>query len=133
MLGKVTIIKTIAISKLVLLFSSLPTPRPETMMKVNNILFKFLWNGTNDKIKRTKICQEYQNGVIKMIDVDIFVALADNIDNTFWSHVLPAWAKFSECYVYKSEGVMSESIWCNDVLKYKFSIKKSWRLRGLFL
>ena len=28
----------------------------------------------NDKIRRTKICQSYQNDGIKMIDVDIFVA-----------------------------------------------------------
>ena len=74
LIGRVTVIKALAISKLVHLFSSLPTPRSETMAKIKQMLFKFIWNGKNDKIRRTKICQSYENDGIKMVDVDLFVA-----------------------------------------------------------
>ena len=176
-LGRVTINKALAISQLVHLFSSLPTPRLETMSKIKRMLFKFLWNDKNDKIRRTKICQPYQSEGVKMVDVDIFVAslkcswikrlqynssdetkwvawsrrslhqhgdnlswygatmlrkLANKTCNSFWADVLNAWAKFTEYYVHKSESITNEAIWCNDILKYNYSMNRNWRSEGLF-
>ena len=74
LIGKITIIKTLALAKLVHLFTSLPTPGVEVMKKIKNILYGFLWNNKNDKIRRTKICQSYQNDGLKMVDLDCFVA-----------------------------------------------------------
>ena len=44
-LGRVTVIKTLAISKFVQLFTTLPTPRHENMTKIKRMLFDFLWAG----------------------------------------------------------------------------------------
>ena len=44
--GKVTIIKSFLIPKFVYVCSVLPTPK-ELVKELNQLLFKFLWNGTN--------------------------------------------------------------------------------------
>ena len=45
---------------------------------------------------------------------------------------MQAWAKFADCFEHKPESILSEVIWCNDLLKYKCTIRKSWRSKGLF-
>ena len=49
--GKVTIIKTYGISKLVYLASLIPNPPIYITNKLNNLIFDFMWNGKGDKIK----------------------------------------------------------------------------------
>ena len=176
LIGKITVIKSLAISKLVHLFISLPTPSTEMMKKLKRIVYTFLWNGKNDKIRRTKICQSYSNGGLKMIDLDIFVSslkcswiqriqrtahmqvkwlaltkiflndhaekltlygksminrLATQTENKFWANVLESWAKFTECYENRPEHILSEIIWHNDHLKYKYDEIRQWRTHGL--
>ena len=54
LLGKITIIKTLAVSQIVYILSSLPTP-PDILKTINSILYDFLWDGKCDKIKRTNL------------------------------------------------------------------------------
>ena len=37
--------------------------------QLNQILFKFVWDGKPDKIKRTTICHDYLKGSLKMINI----------------------------------------------------------------
>ena len=39
---------------------------------LNQLLFKFLWNGT-DKVTRVSVINEYEKGGLKMIDLDCLV------------------------------------------------------------
>ena len=54
--GKVTIIKSLIIPKLVYVSSLLPTPK-EVIKELNQLLFKFLWNGV-DKVTRLSAINE---------------------------------------------------------------------------
>ena len=38
----------------------------------NQILFKFVWDGKPDKIKRTTICHDYLESGLKMINIKKF-------------------------------------------------------------
>ena len=66
--GKVQILKTFAVSQLVLPASLLPIPEG-IVEKINSLFFKFLWN-TNDKIQRIKLIKPSSQGGINMIDID---------------------------------------------------------------
>ena len=56
--GKIAVIKTLALSKLNHLFMALPNPSQDILRKIDNMFFKFIWNGKPDKIKRkTLICR----------------------------------------------------------------------------
>ena len=71
--GKITVIKTYLISKLIHIFTALPTPNITFIKKINRKLFNFLWDGKPDKINRTQICQLQHVGGLKMIDIDTFI------------------------------------------------------------
>ena len=66
--GKVTIIKSFLIPKFVYVCSLLPTPK-EIVNKLNQLLFKFLWKGT-DKVTRVSVINDYEKGGLKMIDLE---------------------------------------------------------------
>ena len=70
-LGKITVIKTNLISQCVHLLSTIP--RSESFLKtLNTILYKFLWNGKPDKIRRSTISLSYMQGGMKMINIHNF-------------------------------------------------------------
>ena len=48
-LGKISVIKSLALSKLNHLFVSLPDPDTDTINLLNSMFFDFLWDGKNDK------------------------------------------------------------------------------------
>ena len=68
LLGKITIIKTLTVSFIVYILSSLPTP-PDILKTINSILYDFLWDGNGDKIKRTTMINNYAKGGLKMLDI----------------------------------------------------------------
>ena len=66
--GKITVIKTNVLSQCVHLLSSIQ--RSDSFLKAaNNILYKFLWNGKPDKIRRTIVCSNCMQGGLKMINI----------------------------------------------------------------
>ena len=71
--GKVTIIKSFLIPKFVYVCLVLPTPK-ELVKELNQLLFKFLRNGT-DKVTRVSVINEYEEGGLKMIDLDSMIKL----------------------------------------------------------
>ena len=66
--GKVTIIKSLIIPKFVFI-SWLLTVLKEIVKELNQMIFKFLWKGTN-KVTRLSTINEYENGGLKMIDLE---------------------------------------------------------------
>ena len=73
-MGKITVIKSLAVSQIVYLLSSLPSPQ-KVVHEINSILYDFLWDSKGDKIKRTEIINDYDNkGGLKMIDIQSFHA-----------------------------------------------------------
>ena len=66
-IGKITIIKTLVLSKFIHLFISLLTPT-EYIDAINKLLFDYIWNGKPDKINRQQICKKTSVG-LGMINV----------------------------------------------------------------
>ena len=66
--GKITVLKTNVLSKCIHLLLSIE--RSETFFKATNkVIFNFLWDGKQDKIKRSIMVSEYMSGGMKMIDI----------------------------------------------------------------
>ena len=72
-IGKITVVKTFIVSKLIHLFSSLPSPSDQRLKSIAAIIFNFLWSGKPDKIARKRICQTYTNGGLNMINIEYFI------------------------------------------------------------
>ena len=72
-IGRITVIKSLLISKLVHLFTALPNPSQTEVKRLERILFQFLWAGKRDPVKRAKIVQDFSKGGLRMIDVQSFL------------------------------------------------------------
>ena len=70
--GKITVIKTLVISKIVHIFLALPSPSEKIFVKIEKMLFEFLWDGKPDKIKRSFAKNNIEKGGLGMIDIRLF-------------------------------------------------------------
>ena len=70
LIGKITIIKSLAISKLVFLFTSLPNPDNTFCLK--KTIMKFIWNNKPAKIKHSILINDIKNGGLKLLDPKSF-------------------------------------------------------------
>ena len=68
---KITIIKSLLLSKLVHLFMLLPIT-DKILKEINSILYKFLWGGKADKVNRQDVCKPYIKGGLQMTDIFLF-------------------------------------------------------------
>lgn len=71
--GKITVLKTFAMPKLIYPLTVLHNPDQEIINKIKKLMFNFLWDNKPDKISRDKIIQDYQHGGLKMLDVESFI------------------------------------------------------------
>ena len=68
LLGKISIFKTLAFSKIIhlTLVTSVPT---STIDLLNKIQKEFLWDKKNAEIKNTTLCCDYAGGGLKSVDI----------------------------------------------------------------
>ena len=59
-----------AISKLTFIYNLLDTPKGFTV-KVNNIIFDYIWKYTNSKLKKTTVVENKEGG-LNMLDLTLF-------------------------------------------------------------
>ena len=71
--GKITVIKTLALSKITHLLISLPNPPENIIKEIESMFFKFLWSNSPDKIKRSVIIKQYAAGGLKMVEFRSFM------------------------------------------------------------
>ena len=69
-MGKITVLKTLALSKFNHLFMSVLT-EDRFLDEVNSSFFKFIWNGKPDKVNRKDICRPYLEGGLNTIDIQM--------------------------------------------------------------
>ena len=65
-LGKVTVFKHLALSKINSLILSLPNPSKQIIDELQKMFYQYLWDKKPDKIKRNVITQNYADGGLRM-------------------------------------------------------------------
>ena len=68
-MGRITILKTLIISKPNHLFISLPNPSDEIINTLQKQFFSFIWQSSTDRIKREILMQEYSKGGLNMLNI----------------------------------------------------------------
>ena len=94
LLGKVTVIKTLALPKLIHLLTSLPNLKQSLFNDLNKLFFNFLWDGKPEKIKRNTLIADFEDGGLKMIHLQQFNAhLKISWMKRFFSNLKGGWQK----------------------------------------
>ena len=65
-IGRITVIETLSLPILVQILRVLPNPPVQAMKEIQDIFYKFLWDGKPDKIKRNVIINNYEEGGVKI-------------------------------------------------------------------
>lgn len=73
LIGRITIIKSLALSKFVHLFISLPAPPNELIKELEKMFYKFLWNSGPDRIKRRIIIKNTACAGLRMVELTSFI------------------------------------------------------------
>ena len=71
-IGNVIVIKTLALPILVQSLTVLPNPPESILNDSETVFYQFLWNDKKNKIKRSVIINEYEEGVLKMPNIQSF-------------------------------------------------------------
>ena len=72
-IGKITVIKSLALPKINHLIFSIPNPNENMIKDIESIFFNFLWDKKPDKIKRETVYKDYSEGGLRMINTKIFI------------------------------------------------------------
>ena len=72
--GKITIIKTLGISKLTYLFSNIPDPSLGFLKELEKIFFDFLWSGKYSKLNRECTYKPISEGGLNMLNIYSFLS-----------------------------------------------------------
>ena len=70
-MGKITIIKTLALPKLIHLLTALPNLPESKLNELNILFFQFIWSGTPDPIQLSTIIGDIPQG-LNMINIHYF-------------------------------------------------------------
>ena len=73
LMGKIVVIKSYALPKLIYPLTSLPNPPKETIKRIEKMMYNFIWDGKPDKIKREILTSDYDKGGLRMIDIEKFI------------------------------------------------------------
>ena len=66
--GKITVLKTLVLSKFNHLFASIISPQ-NFWNELNEMVFRHLWDGKPEKINQKRVCQDYLHGGMRMVDI----------------------------------------------------------------
>lgn len=72
-IGRITLVKSLALSQLVSLFLVLPDPPVSFIKDLESMIFVFIWQGNPDKVKRSVLINDIQKGGLKAIHIKSFI------------------------------------------------------------
>ena len=74
LIGKVTVIKSLAIPKLVYIMTVLPSPPLHIVTRINRMLKNFLWGDKPPRIQTSQLEQDISNGGLKLTNINFLNA-----------------------------------------------------------
>jgi hypothetical protein len=91
-MGKIVVVKTLALAKLNHLILGIPNPPIEKIHAIQKQFYNFIWSNSKDKIKRKVLTQEYEYGGLKMVNLEKFMY---SLKSTWLRRLLSMNDKFS--------------------------------------
>jgi hypothetical protein len=72
-IGKITITKSLIISKLNHLFLTIPSPKENIINQLVSKIYSFIWDNKPDKIKREVLSQNCDMGGLRMLNIKMYI------------------------------------------------------------
>ena len=147
--GKITVLKSLVLSKIVHILMSLPNPSRKYLKELEKMFFSFLWNGKPDPITRHNSYQKLESGGISMINIEKFISalkvawvrrIVHNVEKT-WHKLLRRtyrdiiYIEHFGPHFFKTAKATHENRFWSEVLKayHEYSLHFQVRSNGEFL
>jgi hypothetical protein len=72
LIGKITILKSLAFSKIIYQCGVI-TPPPKFIEHIKDLAYTFVWHNKPDKIKHNTLIADYAKSGLKMLDIESFI------------------------------------------------------------
>ena len=73
MMGRITVVKSLMLPNITYIASNMIILK-EYLQKMKQIIYNYVWNGKRDRIKREVLAKNYNEGGLKMINIDDYVS-----------------------------------------------------------
>ena len=97
-LGRITVLKSLILSKIIHILQSLPSPTQATLKELDKANFDFIWRNKRHEVNKLVLCQEWNKGGLNMLNVQEF----DMSLKITWLRKLmmdaPEWEEFASLY-----------------------------------
>ena len=102
--GKITIFKSLAISKIVYL-ALLTIVQKNVIFELKEIQNNFLWSNKKSKIKLSTLCNDYKNGGLKNVDIELkIISLKCSWIHRLYNEVDHGWKIIHLNYIHTTLG-----------------------------
>ena len=71
-IGRITILKSLILSKIIHILQSLPSPGTETLNTLDKMNFDFIWKGKRHEVNKKNLCLDWEHGGLNMINLKEF-------------------------------------------------------------
>ena len=112
LIGKVTVIKTLVIPKLVYLFSVLPTPAQTYIKDIEKLFREFIWNSKKARISLNQLENNISEGGLKLTNINAFCAA---LKLSWIKRLITSDGSWQSIFQY-SISQDKINIWCLDVM-----------------
>ena len=103
LMGRIQIVKTFIISQFLFVTSVIPLSN-EQINKINNMTYRFIWNGGKDKIKRSTLVSKHECGGLNAPDIQKMIEVSRiQWVRRFLSPKYHVWKLFFELYIKESK------------------------------
>ena len=141
-IGKITVIKSLALPIIIQSLTVLPNPPKIFLTEVQNMFYNFVWSGKPDKIKRNVLINNYEDGGLRMPHLESFCLslkmtwinkLLDPLNNSPWKILISEqYNRYGgdKIWMMSSEGLMKISssfnkFWADIIKNWAFLSSKS--------
>ena len=71
-MGRITVLKSLILSKVIHILQSLPTPSTCTMKEIDKLSFDFIWKKKRHEVSKTTLCLNWDKGGLDMFNLNEF-------------------------------------------------------------
>ena len=71
-IGRITIFKSLVLSKIIPVLQSLPTPSTKHLNEIEKMATKFVWRNKRHQVNKKILCQKFRHGGLDMINLKSF-------------------------------------------------------------
>lgn len=118
-LGRITVIKSLVISKITHILMALPSTQSKLLVKLEKLFFKFIWKDKPDQMKRISAYQKIQHGGLNILNINAFqqalhitwIRRLMSSENAAWKSIIR-----TECKLITDIGKYG-ALYCNQCIR----------------